>query len=183
MSEWEDLEADWELLQKKSPITVVSNKPSDLRSQLELAGAKSLFELKTFAKKFDGQPFTAEVLAEVMAKTVALFMEKWHEGLRGQNLSGLIEIVLEGQDLSPEEMRGFLGALPDSLLQRILDSGIQSKSADGVHGLVAMERHLRARNIRDYRIGKDFGRVYVSFFEPKVGAEVRFFLDEIFELP
>lgn len=183
MSEWDDIENDWELLKKKSPITIVSDKPSDLQSQLELAGAKTVFELKTFAKKFENQTFTAGVLAELMTKTVALFMEKWQEGLRGQNLSGLIEIVLEGQNLSPDEMRGFLGALPDSLLQRILDSGIQSKSGTGIHGLIAMERHMRARSIRNYAIAKEFGRVYVEFDDPKHGAKVKFFLDEVFDLP
>ncbi len=182
-SEWEELEADWKLLQK-SPIQVVTDRASDLKSQIELAGAKTIFELRQYAQNhlLQDAPLTTDLIAKLVMKAVETFMAKWQEGLRGQNLAGLIEIVLEGQDLTPEEMRGFLGALPDSLLQKILDSGIHSKSANGIHALVAIESHLRLRKVSTYKIGKDLGRVYVEFTDPKTLSLVKFFLDEFFKV-
>jgi hypothetical protein len=181
VSEWEDLEGDWRLLQR-SPIQVVTNRASDLKSQLEVAGEKTVFELRQHFKQYQDAPLTVDLLSTLVGKAVRVFLAKWQEGLRDQNLAGLIEIVLEGQDLTPEEMRGFLKALPDSLLQKILDSGIHSQSATGVHGLIAIEKHLRQRKVLDYTIGKDLGRVYVEFVDPETNGTVRFSLDEFFKV-
>lgn len=177
---WDEFEDYWKAIRNDSPIQLVSNRASDIKEQLEIACDKTSFEIKEYAKQFNGQTLTTELLGKLMARTVALFMAKWQEGLRGQNLSGLIEIILEGQDLTPAEMKGFLKALPDSLLQRILDSAIGAGTGSGVHALIALEHHFRKNGVRNYNLGRVDGRVYAEF--EAQGQTLRVFLDEVFKL-
>lgn len=175
--EWEDLEKDWETLRPKSSVQLPA-RPSDLEGQLEEAALKAEFEFKGMAQRYTGETLTTDLLCTLMVTAVKIFMTKWHEGLRGQNLAGLIEFVLEGQDLSPTEMKGFLKALPTSFLDRVLSSAVGSWTSNGVHALVALEHHVRSRNLKDYTLGKDFDRTYAEFDSPE--GKIRVFLDELF---
>jgi len=177
---WDDFESCWAELREKSPIRVVTTKASDLRSQMEIACAQTSFELAQHLKTLQGKSLAdPQVLSDLVSKAVVTFMEKWHAALRGQNLAGLIELVLEGQDLTPNEMRGFIQALPESLLNKVVESAIGT--ATGVHALMALEVHLRARSIRDYTLGKESLRTYVEFHDPGHNAMVRFYLDDLVE--
>jgi len=181
MTDEEDLEECWGALRRKSPILVVRDQPSQLKDNLELVTAKTAHDLAKECRDFKGKTFTAEIIGTIVAKAVRVFMEHWYEHLRGQNLSGLIEIVLEGQDLTPTEMVDFVRAIPTKLVEKIAQSAVGSGT--GVHGLMGVEHARRCGQLGDYSIGRDPGsdnRVYVRF--QRDGKDVEFFLDEHFEL-
>ncbi len=179
--EWQDLQEHWKELRPKSSITLVTNRASDLLSQLTIVSAKTTFDLKKYADgKWTNRPFTGELLADVTAKGIEIFMQKWYEHLRSQDLAGLIEVVLEGQQLSPGEMKGFLQALPQSLLERIAKASVGTVT--GVHALIAFEIHRRRRGITDYILLKEGERTKVIFTDPVRQVTVDFFLDQAFEV-
>ena len=100
-----------------------------------------------------GSPLTQENMAHMIALGVKLFMESWLETLKSSDLAGLIELVLEGQDLSPEEVKGFVRALPTSMIDRIVGSALGT--ASGAHALFALESHRRKGSLgKDYEILK-----------------------------
>lgn len=176
----DELEDYWDLVRVKSPIRRVSDKASDIEGQLELACEKAIFDLKQKFDKHRGAKLTQELLGEMIAQGVRLFMKHWLEGLRSKNVAGLIEIVLEGQkDLSPAEMQAFVRALPQSLLQKVCESGLGT--ANGVHALIGVEHARRRGEVREYTLGRDGFRLWVKF-ENTAGNEVHFFLDEPFEM-
>lgn len=180
-----DFESFWaDLRVRRKPVTkdaiqIVGGRTSDVGDMLNVACEKAAFELAQKYQRYQGQSMTTDMLAEVVSTGVRIFMEKWHEGLRGHNLSGLIEIVLEGQSLTPDEMRGFVRALPRSLLERISSSALGS--ATGIHGLMAVEFARRQGEVRDYILRPESGRVLVEFVN-REGQEVTFYLDETFKL-
>jgi hypothetical protein len=162
-------------------VVTASDRPGDLRGQLLLASEKAGFDLAHKFKEFNGQPVTPELMAKIVAEGIRSFMDKWYDGLRKQNISGLVEIVLEGQGnhLSPEEMQGFIRALPDSFIEKVVTSAMGS--ATGVHALMALEKHRRTSGRTDYSIAKVGGSVQVRFTGPE-GQEVSFGLYEAFDL-
>jgi hypothetical protein len=178
----QDLEECWAAVRRKSPIRLVSDKASNIEDALTLACEKTSFLLAQKFKSWVGQPITTERMVQMISHAVQIFMEQWHEGLRNQNLAGLIEIVLEGQDLPPDELQGFIRALPKSLLERIARSALGS--ATGVHGLLAIEHAFRKTGVPVYTIARDPGsanRICVSFTDTD-DQQVKFFLDETFDL-
>lgn len=180
-ADWQDLQESWkELRGPKSPIEIITNRATDLKSQVTIAAAKASAKLAKYTNdKYNQEPVTGELLADVATKGVELFMEQWLDVLKSRDLAGLIEVVLEGQQLSPEEMKGFLRSLPDSLLNRIVDSSYGSVT--GTHALIAFEKHRRVRGIADYSLFKEGQRTKVSFLDPVRMLQVEFYLDEAFE--
>lgn len=180
MDDDEDLESYWKDIRRHPVIVTASDRPADLQGQLLLASEKAGFDLAHKFKEFNGQPVTPELMAKIVAEGIRSFMDKWYEGLRKQNVSGLVEIVLEGQgnQLTPEEMRGFVQALPASLIDKVVESAMGS--ATGVHALIALEKHRRAGRA-NYDISKVGGSVQVRFTGPE-GQEVSFGLYEAFTL-
>lgn len=180
MDEDLDLEDFWKDIRRQPTLVVVSDHPSDVKSQLLVASEKTAFAL---AQKFaddHGRSLTPELLSRIISEGVKVFMEKWFEGLRNQDLSGLIEIVLEGQQhkLTPAEMQGFVRALPDSMITKILATAIGSGT--GIHALMALERHRRVRG-QEYTIEAISGQVMVRFTQLDRG-EIQFGLYESFNL-
>jgi len=172
----DDFMADWAAIRKQSPIRIVSSRGTDLDSQFDIACEKTIFDL---IQKTDAHAqVTRELLATLVAEGVKSFMTHWRDTLRQQDLSGLIEVVLETQNLSPIELRSFMSALPDSLLTRVASSAIGS--AKGVHSLVAVEAAFRAKKISGYTIGNENGRIFAEF--PEGDSVVKFFLDESIDL-
>lgn len=87
---------------------------------------------------------TNDLVEDVDDKTLALvtwgiqtFIKEWTDNLRNQDTAGLIEIVLERQNLSNSELQGFVQALPLTLLGKISKSGLGGGS--GIHALMALE--------------------------------------------
>jgi len=180
MDDDDDLESYWKDIRRQPVVVTASDRPGDLQGQLLLASEKAGFDLAHKFKDFNGQPITPELMAKIVAEGIRSFMDKWYEGLRKQNLSGLVEIVLEGQGnhLTPEEMQAFVQALPVTLIDKIVDSAMGS--ATGIHALIALEKHRRLGRAA-YRIQKVGAAVQVSFTSPE-GQEVTFGLYEAFDL-
>ena len=182
----DSLESFWKDLRPVGPrptveglITVNSGKVTDLDASLELAREKTNHDLAQQFQHYSGQRLTTEMLAELVAAGVKTFMTSWREGLKNHDLAGLIELVLAGQDLPLDDLRGFVRALPVSLLERVARSAVGG--ASGVHGLMAIEHARRSGRLREYTLGQDSGRLFAEFGHE--GHEVRFFLDDEFELP
>ncbi len=178
---WNEFEDDWEFL-KAGKLLLVTDHASDYKSQIEIARAKTSFDLETFSKSYLGKELTSEVLNELISKYVATFLANWRTGLREQSILGLIEVILENQDLTPEELRKFLGALPESLLKRLLKAASDSHTANGVHGILAVEVHCRDGLVSDYTIGRESGRFYVEFVDARTEGTVRVFTDDFFKV-
>lgn len=181
MGDPEDFDDDWQDIRPKPLVRIISDQPSRLKDAMVLASETAAFDLAQKSKSYVGKPVTSEILRSIAAQAVRLFMERWYDGLRGQNLAGLIEIVIEGQDLDPSEMSSFIRALPTRLVEKIADSAVESGT--GVHGLMGIEYARRTGRLGDYSIGRDPGsdnRVYVRF--RKGDKDIEFFLDEHFEL-
>jgi hypothetical protein len=174
-----DLEDYWEEIRVRSPIRVITTKGSDLDSQLMIACEKALFDIKAKFQERAGEKITHELLSEMVTEGIRALMTNWREGLRGQNLAGLIEIVLEGQDLPPAEMLAFVQALPGTLLQRICESAVGT--ATGIHGLIAVEWHRRQGLVSHMNVEPEGSRVKVAFTDP-AGRISHFFLDDPFDL-
>lgn len=175
-----DLEECWALVRAHSPIRRVSNKPSNIEGQLELACEKAIHDLTQEFQDRKGQLVSLELLSDMVAHGIRAFMKHWLDGLRNQNLAGLIEIVLEGQkDMSPDEMMGFMRGIPTTLLEKIATSGLGT--ASGIHALIGVESARRRGEVRRYKIARDGFRVYVKF-ENVAGDEIQFYLDEPFEV-
>jgi hypothetical protein len=180
MDDDDDLETYWKDIRRHPVVVTASDRPGDLRGQLLLASEKAGFDLAHKFKEYNGQPVTPELMAMIVAEGIRSFMDKWYDGLRKQNLSGLVEIVLEGQGnhLSPEEMQEFVRALPSSLIMKVVESAMGS--ATGIHALMALEKHRRV-GLANYSIAKVGGSVQVRFTGPE-GQEVSFGLYEAFDL-
>lgn len=177
----DDLEAYWADVRPQKLVEVVRTRGSDLDGMMQLAAEQTIFDLThDIRKKHDQKPITAEILADIVATGVRTFMVKWREALTNQNLTGLIEIVLEGQQLTAEEMQGFVRALPKSILERIASSAVGS--ATGTHALMSLE-FIRRESGLNYHLGTTGARIWAEFSHPRTKETVRFFLDETFRLP
>lgn len=175
----EELEDYWDDIRATSPLRIVKN---DLDGQLQLAAEKAAFDL---AREFDehaGKTLTGELFGKMVAMGVRQFMKHWREGLKSHDLAGLIEIVLEGQDLSPDELQGFVQALPASLLKRVAASAVGT--ANGLHGLMGVEVARRDGDVIAWSFVKDSTRrdTLKVRFTDKRERVMDFFLDDPFEL-
>lgn len=179
MSDDLELEEFWKDLRPNRIVLVKDS--TDPKGPLLLASELAAHELATRFAKWVGQELTAEILAQIVSEGVKTFIEKWSESLKEQNLSGLIEIVLEGQKLTPEELKGFVRALPDSLVERIVGSAVASGT--GITALMALEHHHREGTLRtDYAIEQQHGRVVVRFTPTGRSGEITFGLYDEFSL-
>jgi len=176
---WEDLRSPAKEPDAPDAIQVVGGKSPDLTGLLEKTCEKTAQDLAQRFQSHHGETMTVKLLADIVTTGVRTFMENWHDGLRRQNLAGLIEFVLEGQSLTPEEMTGFVRALPLSLLQRISESAIGS--ATGIHGLMAVEYARRRGEVTSYILQSDKDRVVVEFTN-RLDQRASFYLDEEFEM-
>lgn len=110
-----DLESCWRDV-RGLLIEVNSGKASDLEGTLSLIAEKVIFDLQAKFRSYEGL-IAHELLVEVVTLGVKDFMRHWRQTLRNQDPAGLIEIVLEGQHLSPSDIQGFVRALPRTLLE------------------------------------------------------------------
>lgn len=179
MAEEIELEEFWKDLRRSPSFTVVKATPNDAKGLLLLASEMAGFEMAQRFAELEGKVLTAETLAQIVSTGVKTFMEKWGESLRNQNLSGLIELVLEGQKLTPAELKGFVRALPGTLVERIVSSAVASGT--GITALMALEHHRRQGTLDDYSIEQEHGRVVVRF-TPRGREPVTFGLYEVFSL-
>lgn len=180
MTEELDLEAYWDDLRVKQ-----SNE-SEINAGLQAATARATADLAAQFKQFEGKTLMADDFAKIVGTGLQLFMKHWYEELRHQDSASLVGLVLGGQDLSAEEMKGFLRALPLSLLKRIAKQGLIGGLASGVHALLAVEADFRENGGRDFELRRDGldGKLAVTVYPARLmGAPMTFKLDEKFEVP
>ena len=159
----EEIEDFWEDIRIRSPIAEVSTKTTE--GQLILAAEKAAFDLKHKFEDLRGVALTPDLLGSIVAEAAKIFMQKWLETLRETDLSGLITIILEGQNLPPADLKGFLRALPETLVDRVASSALPTST--GIQALVALEYHYRHRTnndlVGDYQIVQESGKIFVRF--------------------
>ncbi len=180
-----DLEEFWEELRIPPAIAVVSGKASNVREGLEVAAAKTAMDLSEKFKALINKPLTPEALAQVVAGGVEVFLKNWYDDLRGREPATLVAVVLEGQSLPIEELKGFVRALPLTLLQRIVEQGSMGRTASGVHALLAFEYHYRQHRGRDYELRRDIHNKLIVTGYPNAlnGQPLEFNLEEMFDVP
>jgi len=176
----EELEDVWNEVRPSKAIKVVRNHPLNIHEALKVASAKTTFKMQPRIQELDGKHTTIEILAELIVATVKTFLECWLEELKGHDLAGLLSIILEGQDMTPDELKEFVEAIPISLLERICASSVGAY-ATGVHALMGIEVVRRLGRLREYKLKKDIdGVLIVSFQDDDRMVEVR--LDEHFKV-
>ncbi len=186
MPDHDELESYWKDLAaaQRGPIAPVSGRPGDPKGSLELAAAKTQWDI---AQKYEGATYPAAIVED----TIHLILDHWRNDLRSRGPGGLIELVLEDHRLPTEELKRFIRALPQSLMQRIIDSGAASEKARGIHALLSVEHRWRTRqgDFRgDYQLRRDEdGVLLVTVFPARLssvtpGAEIVFRLDDTFDL-
>jgi hypothetical protein len=106
-----------------------------------------------------------------------------YEEQRKQDVSLLVQLFLEGaESLSPDEIKGFIQALPRPLINGILARMGNQRS--GLHALLSVEALWRDRGSEEpgYDLRRDHeGKLVVTFYPKEVGEAVTFRLRELFE--
>ncbi len=172
-----ELEAFWKRLRPPRAPEEPRGKGWDLRAAIMRAGAAANIEL---LKMFEG--LDPKIVSMVATTAVRVFLEAWYEELRQGDTVSLVGVVLEGRDLTVEELKSFVQALPSTLLQRICD--FPSPHASGLQALLAIESERRKKLAPDYLLSRDplDDKLVVTFYPVQArGEAVTFKLDESFE--
>jgi hypothetical protein len=174
-----DLESYWRRLRPPRPPESKEKQPREwnLREALIRAAVKCDQEMKDRFPTYD-----PVVVSRVATAAVQAFLEAWYDELHAGDTVSLIGVVLEGADLTVEELKAFVRALPTSLLKRICD--FPTPTASGTQALLALEHEYRRHLAPEYQLSRDpnDGRLVVSFAPPALlGQVVTFKLEESFE--
>src|SRR5574338_358920 len=185
MPEDTELEAYWDEL-KQARLVELSGSVGDFRDSLRDAAAKTAADLQLqFFKELVGRQVGSEEIGRLVATAVELFLKNWYEDLRHRDPASLVEVVLAGHTIPVEELKGFVRALPLSLVERIVKQGGLSDSGSGIHALLAVEWHHRQQKGVDYQLHRDpmDSKLVVTTFPAKLGGRpLTFRLDEKFEI-
>jgi hypothetical protein len=177
----EELEEYWDTLRSKPMVQVVPDRPSELSAVLDLICEQTVFDvrnsLEMYLRNLTEQDQRA--VNTIVARGLRSLKTNWLKELEGKNLTGLIEFILQGANLSPTVMMSFIQALPLELLRDICSSTLNT--ANGVHALMGVEVARRQNILHRYTIGREGGRIRVEF-QPYPREDVIFYLDESFEL-
>lgn len=171
---FDDFQDAWKLLAPSADCT----RKTSFEKTLEQATKRAVFRISEENLTLDVH--NPESVSNTLSRVVRIFLDTWFRELRQRDTAGLVEHVIEGQGLTPEEVKGFVRALPESFLNKVMaSSGIQQ---NGYHLLFALEKHCRDQIITDYSVGTKNGRLYVEFThrdrDPQVGVQmIREFLD------
>lgn len=179
----DELEGYWRDLRVKA--VEVSSKKTSLEQMLDAAAAATLTDLQEWQKTpdFNSGNGTSGQIAKSVVRGLRSFMGNWYEAQKKQDLGILIEIILEGQDVSVEDLKGFVRALPRSIINRIL--GELQGQATGLHALLSIEALHRDGSLRnDYTLRIDMNKKLVVSFHPKQeDGSLTFTLQELFPGP
>lgn len=172
----DDLDDDWDVFLKDIPIP----EEYPFKKDLDEAAEVTKKEIIAFVDGLGHQPLNGETFGNIIAKAVHVFLACLQDRLKRKDLVGLIGVVLEGQGLNPEELKGFVRALPDKMIDRMVTSVLTS--ASGIQALLAIEWHFREGNLlADYSLGVTaLGRMYAKIPQPN-DEEIVLFLDDQFD--
>lgn len=174
-AEDEDLQSYWDDIRAPRPIRLMGPRVSN---SLELACQKTYGSIVDEVAKIGSTRIDGPLLGRLISNGIRTFLENWRESLAKEDLSGLVEIVLEDTRLTPTELTEFVRALPESLLTRITESAIGSTT--GIHGLMAVEYGRRQGRVTQYTLTKQDDRLKVEFWDRNIPMSIEFFLDEEF---
>jgi hypothetical protein len=177
----DDFESLWHDLKGggPKPLITISAKPRDYTFGLEEAAAKAEFDLRRELNHLGQINLTNELLSRLVTHGVQYFMRHWYESYRNQDVAGLVEFIMDGLNLPPEELKGMMTALPQTLIERVVH-GV-SGAGSGIHALFALEWHRRAGNLpSDYEIYRDEDRTKVRLIRD--GQAITLTLDEVFKI-
>lgn len=184
----DDLELYWaDLHQGRRPLTRVV----DLQGNIEFAREKTLFDMR---QKYAENKAELNLIMYVAEETVQTFLQHWRKDLAARGSGGILDVVLEDSTLEVVELKRFIRAVPESLVQRIVKNGPTATSARGIHALLAIEYHYRVnpqKFTRDYDLVRDdHGVLSVTFYPKDTSRDpshpnpgpFTFRLDETFDL-
>jgi len=167
---------DWEALQKKSLIRVTTNHSYDFEAQLEVACEKTVFDLTHLFRKHQ---VSAETAQELMGEMVRRFTSHWKESLKNQDLAGLVEYILEGQQLSNVELSSYLRALPLTFITRICDPEVGGGDNTGIKQVMGVEL-ARRNGTASYQVTKKYGQFCLEVVDLIRDVKFDVFLFEVF---
>ena len=117
--------------------------------------------------RFSGQQLSEpDVLIGIVTLVAQAFVHALVDEQKKQDSTVLIQLFLESAtSLAPDDLRGFLRALPRDMINRIL-IGLESQPHTGLQALLSIEALWRDRSLdRDYEIRREpDGKLVVSFF-------------------
>lgn len=179
----DDLQDDWAEFRPRSPIQP-AGQPGNILSGLDVAAVKAEADLREEAARYASKGSGGLSLPQLIAVGVRQFLRHFTEELRCRDTASLIEIIMSDSRMTPDELKGFIRALPESLVQRIVTNGATLASVRGIHGLLAIELDHRSRSrSTDYLLRKVGSTLEVTLYPPHLnGRSVTFTLDESFEL-
>lgn len=164
---FQDLESYWKDL-RPNRIDVSVAERTSVNAQLEELRAEMTAEITKFIDTAypPNTTVSSAMLANIMVTTITQFMMRWYEHMKHFDLAYLVEVILDAQkDLPLTEVKGFIRALPMTILSRLLNESRGQMT--GLHALVACEVRRRDGELQDYDIRKDaFGKLIVSFTPP-----------------
>ena len=170
----------WKRLRPPRPAELDRPKTWDLIGALHRAATKADIALRD---EFSNLNLDRVVISRICTLAVQTFLEAWYDELRHGESSHLITIVLEDRDLSVDELKAFVQALPSSLIERIVRA--PSPEASGLQALLAIEKARRDARCGDFSLSRDLvdDKLVVTFNPPEIGGRpLSFKLDERFEL-
>lgn len=180
-----DFETFWQKLRPsrtQEPDPAQSPKGWDVLRAIERAARKTNKELPELLGDLDIDPVLA---GRLVTRAIQCFLEHWYEELRHGDAVHLIGVVLEGQNLNPTELKLFVRALPESLLERICSE--PGPTASGMQAFLAIELAYRRKQVLEYRLTRDptDDKLVVTFFATMGNRldepEISFKLDECFQ--
>jgi hypothetical protein len=178
----EDLQEDWNVLRPK-PLVQRIDSSGSLLSGLDIAVTKTLEDTRIEASR-SKSTLIVEAVSRLVEFGARRLFHHFTTDLKQRDTVNLIEIVLSDHALSIDELKGFVRALPQTLLKRIVIQGAAMESVHGIHGLLAIElAHRESSTERDYTLRKIGNTLEVTLYPTHLnGKAVTFTLDENFDL-
>lgn len=180
----DSLEDFWSDLKLKTCTPLVASLNNSVEGTLDLACAKTLHDIK---QKYEPvmDPKTWNGLLEAVRDIIQRLKAHIYEDFRKRGPASLIEMVLVDTSLNPVELKGFVRALPESLVKRICEEGAAGSSAKGVHALLSFEWLYRTHPGRftgDYTLNRRGDGVLEISIQPAGSGVIVFRLDDTFDM-
>lgn len=160
----DDLDSDWHILRGDVPkVSLILN---DIPSLLTTAKAQTAYGM---SRKH--RAASLEDWKRFVDDGVEMFQTHLRATAKTLDPAGLLEVVLSVQNIPADELKGFIRALPRTLLDRIIQSDLAGH-AKGIHALLALETLVRDNLETDYRLlALPSGGIEVEVL-PRTGAQV-----------
>lgn len=182
--EQDELESYWTEVRDLPKITIASGRAANLREVLEVSALKTLASLPNALRDYQDKVLTLEGLHGLARVVLDTVLKNWLRDVGGFDSASLIEVVLAGQSLPLNELKAFVRALPETLLNRTVEQGSIGSKGTGIFALLAVEWFFRQNKGRDYELSRDNDGVLLVRTWPAQlnGQPLSFRLDEKFRI-